>query len=128
MTLNWLKRWFPWVELGNLRETVQLLQAEKSILEERLHGAETEREHLWSMFREALGNERAAYQMHINMSMQKSGAGVVYPDAPHYPPNHVPAATGDPVVGRQQRRMMSEVVNDATNRFVEQQMAAGRRE
>lgn len=134
MGFSWFRRWFrPWVEFqraldevieehrtvaaerDQLRETVATLQAQNLRLEDRLVAAQQDRDRLWESFQQSLAGERAAYQLHINMSMQRQGAGVPYPDSPHIPEHLAPTPPTEPV-GRRGRILMSEAVRQASDR------------
>lgn len=139
MTFSWFRRWFrPWddvqqaldkvtqeyrdvaAERDQLRETVSVLQAQNLRLEDRFVAAQQDRDRLWQSFQESLQGERAAYQLHINMSMQRQGAGVPYPDAPHIPEHLAQAASNSEPVGRRGRMLMSEVLRQATDQTLAQ--------
>lgn len=104
-------------ERAELRDTVQQLAQEKLRLEDRLDGVVQDRQRLWDLVQETLRGERTAYQMHINMSLQRQGAGVPYPDAPHLPPNSVPKDGTEPI-GRRGRILPSEAVHRATMQVI----------
>jgi hypothetical protein len=111
--LNWLRSWLPRQrELERLRETVETLTREKLVLEERLLASQDERTRLWALFDKAIDGERAAYQMHVNLSMQRQGAGVPYPEAFHIPPASIPNSPGE-AIGRKGRVLPSEMVQQA---------------
>lgn len=115
MGFNWLLRWFPQfraleTERNQLRETVAELQSQNLRLEDRLVAAQQDRDRLWESFQQSLQGERAAYQLHINMSMQRMGAGVPYPDAPHIPQHLAPQPSTNEPLGRRGRVLMSEVL------------------
>ncbi|MBV9082213.1 MAG: hypothetical protein JOZ62_06035 [Acidobacteriaceae bacterium] len=88
-------------------------------MQDRLQGARVEREKLWDMMHEALQGERTAYQMHINHSWQRMGAGMPYPEAPHIQPQAVPKPAGSEPVGRQGRILPSEAVAQRTAEFLQ---------
>jgi hypothetical protein len=111
--LNWLRSWLPsQQELERLRETVESLTRDKLVLEERLLASQDERTRLWSLFDKAIEGERAAYQMHVNLSMQRQGAGIPYPEAFHIPPASIPNSPGE-AIGRKGRVLPSEMVQQA---------------
>ena len=124
MAVNWFERLFPSVralesELAQVREALREMTQEKLLLQDRLQGARVEREKLWDMVHEALHRERTAYQMHINQSWQRMGAGIPYPEAPHIPPQAVPKPPGSEPVGRQGRILPSEAVAQRTAEFLQ---------
>lgn len=112
-TLSSLFSWLPRQrEVEQLRETVDILTREKLVLEERLLAAQEERTRVWALFDKAIEGERAAYQMHVNLSLQRQGAGVPYPEAFHIPPSSIPNTPGE-AIGRKGRVLPSEVVQQA---------------
>jgi hypothetical protein len=119
--LSWFRRWFPDPELAQLRETVVTLQGEKLRLEDRLVAAQQDRDRLWESFQQSLQGERTAYQLHINLSMQRAGAGIPYPDAPHIP-QHQPQPSSEPM-GRRGRQLMSEVIQQETANVLSKRFA-----
>jgi hypothetical protein len=141
MVFSWLRRWFtPWgefqqsldkvteeyqavvAERDQLRDTVATLQGQNLRLEDRLVAAQQDRDRLWESFQQSLQGERTAYQLHINMSMQRQGAGVPYPDAPHIPEHLTPAPSNGEPIGRRGRMLMSEVLRQATDQAVTQRL------
>jgi hypothetical protein len=131
MTFNWARRWFRQLraietECDQLRETVASLQNEKLRLEDRLVAAQQDRDRLWESFQQSLQGERTAYQLHINMSLQRMGGGVPYPDAPHLPQHAVPEASNEPL-GRRGRVLMSEVLAQRTDEVMRSKFAKAER-
>jgi cell division septum initiation protein DivIVA len=140
MAFSWFWRWVPFTgmrdalervtqecreleaERDQLRETVALLQSQNVRLEDRIVSAQQDRDRLWQSFQESLHAERTAYQLHINMSMQRQGAGVPYPDAPHIPEHLAPAPSNGEPVGRRGRMLMSEVIRQATDDTLSQRL------
>jgi hypothetical protein len=141
MAFSWFWRWVPFTDMRDaldrvtrecraleaerdkLQEAFRDLQSQNFRLEDRLVAAGKDRERLWESFQQSLAGERAAYQLHINMSMQRMGAGVPYPDAPHIPEHLTPApANGEPM-GRRGRILMSEALRQATDHTIAQRFA-----
>lgn len=128
MARNWVRRLFPQfraleTERDQLRETVATLQTEKLRLEDRLISSQQDRDRLWESFQQSLQGERTAYQLHINMSLQRQGAGVPYPDAPHLPQHVAPQPSNEPL-GRRGRVLMSEIMQQRTDEVVRNKFAA----
>ena len=105
-------------DAASLREANQDLQQEKLRLQDRLEAAIADRNRLWDMTQECLRGERSAYQMHVNQSWQRQGAGIPYPDAPHLPPHSVPREQSLEPVGRQGRLLPSEAIARRTSDFI----------
>jgi hypothetical protein len=123
MVISWFLRLFPafrWLEAEAkaLREDHARITAENLRLQDRLDAAREDRTQLWTTMQESLRGERAAYQMHVNQSWQRAGAGIPYPDAPHLPQSAVPKQQGSEPVGRQGRMLPSEAVAMRTAEFI----------
>lgn len=93
------------------------LQTENLILSDRLRASVEDRDHLWKLVENSLGNERFAYQMHINREWQKMGQPAPYPDAPHKPESEVPKLPKDPFINRPM--IGSEMAAIHTKRFLD---------
>lgn len=116
---NWLLRLFPafrtlQAERDQLAASLQEITTEKLILQDRLDGVLEDRGKLWELVRECISNERTAYQLHVNIAMQKQGMNPPWPDAPHLPPNGVPQPQ-EPI-GR--REFPSQRVARKTSEFI----------
>lgn len=132
MDLSWLLKWAPGLrqivaDRDALREAYRSIDQDKTRLEDRLIASEEERTRLWKLFEDTLKSERDAYQLHINMSMQRLGGGIPYPDAPHINGGLAGAATqqaiGDSLAGRKGRMTTSELIEQQTRRNLEEMMA-----
>lgn len=116
------RRLFPFIEVALLREENGRLEQEKLSLQDRLDAALEDRAKLWHLVQESLGEERKAYQMHVNQAWQRQFGTLPYPDAPHVPPHAtLKPASGEPV-GRRGRILPSEMVAQAKRTFVENQL------
>ena len=125
---------FRWIEVtnANLQDALTEVRSEADSLRQRLEASEQDRNELWALVQQSLdaeraayANERAAYQMHVNHVIQRSGGGVPYPEAHSLPNNAVPnldAETGP--AGRQSRMLPSEAVRLASQRVVAQFIAS----
>jgi hypothetical protein len=114
----WLRRCWDRSEVQTLRAELQREQNTALLLQDRLDAAIGERSKLWDMLRESIGNERASYQMHINVEWQKRGFGAPYPDAPHIPPALEPQKQDGAQHTSGRRTTPSGAVRDATANFI----------
>jgi hypothetical protein len=113
-------------EAKALREDHARLTTDVLLLQDRLDAARDERCKLWEMTQECLRGERSAYQMHVNQSWQRQGAGVPYPDAPHLPPSAVPKqVSAGEAAGRKGRMLPSEAVARRTEEFLTSLVSQG---
>ena len=124
MVPDWVYRLLPGlrareIERQQLRETAAALTTDKLRLQDQLIAAQEDRARLWDLVEDCLQGERTAYQMHVNMSIQKQGGGVPYPEAPHLPPNAVPPVGQQDSAGRKGRILPSEVLASRTHDFLE---------
>lgn len=94
----------------NDRERLQLL----------LEAAQDDRAKLWELVSQSITEERRAYQMHVNMSMQKQGAGVPYPDAPSIPVASLPKPQRGGYAGGHPIMRPSDLVRRGTKAYIRQ--------
>ena len=104
---------------GYLRE-----QQERIRTQDRLDSAIQDREQLWGLVKESLAGERFALQTQVNHANQKTGAGIVYPDAHSLPMHAVPKQQESGPVGRAGRMMPSQAAAQATTRALEEYAAS----
>lgn len=105
-------------DLATLREAHDELATEKLLLQDRLESAIADKDNLWKMVEEALGNERGALRAMVNHANQRSGAGVVFPDA-HILPHKAAAQPQDPgPIGPRGRVLRSQMVAQANRDFI----------
>ncbi len=111
------------VEIENLRESLNVSEMRVLSQKDQLDSAANDREQLWRLVGksmesrdEAVANERAAYQMHINMSQQGKGMPAPYPEAYTLPDNN----PGGGSVGRRGRTLMSQAVNEEARKRIEE--------
>jgi hypothetical protein len=102
--------------VADLRRQLQDEAASKLVLQDRLDSVLADRQNLWELLREALSNERAAFQMHINAAWVKDGHSAPYPDAAA-PERRAPREVSDPIIPRAQ--LPSEAVASASRRYIE---------
>lgn len=87
--------------------------------QDRLDAALKEVEHVWEIANKAIDGERQSYQGQINHLVQKSGGGVVYPEAHSLPENAVPRAQPGGPIGRAGRMLPSQMAAMAQRAAVE---------
>jgi hypothetical protein len=104
-------------DLALVREALQVSVQEKLRLEDRLEAALADRTKLWDLMAKSIDEMKIAYQMHVNLSIQRQGGGVPYPDAPHLPVRQHAQESNEPV-GRRGRQLPSEAVSNASLEFV----------
>lgn len=127
MAFSWLLQYLPeyralWTELEELRGNYATLLTEKLRLQDRLDATVEDRTKLWDTMQECLRGERASYQMHVNQSWQRMGAGVPYPDAPHMAAS---ASAEGGAIGRKGPVLPSEAVAKRTEQFVNSLIGKG---
>jgi hypothetical protein len=105
-------------DLENLREAHQDLVTEKLLLQDRLESAMADKDNLWSLFNESLGHERYALQTMVNHAVQKTGAGIPFPEAHSLPSSAVKPLQPGGSVGRAARMLPSEAVGRANQAFI----------
>ena len=103
-------------ESAQLRTQLQDQTAQMLSLQDRLDFALSDRTELWSMTRECINNERAAYAMHINEQWQKQYGVAPFPDAPQIPQHAAAKHVTDPIIPRSM--LPSEGVRRATQKFM----------
>lgn len=116
--MNWFLRLFG--AYRRLAASVEVLQTEKLILQDRLDGALQDRDRVWESFQAALAGERLAYQMQINHAVQKAGGGVPYPDAHSLPSGALPKQQAPGAIGRGSRMLFSESAARHNRQFIEE--------
>jgi hypothetical protein len=115
------------------QQRVRELEQENTRLLDRIEFAQEDRQHLWTLVRESLGNERAALMSQVNEHWQKQYGVTPYPEQPHLPENQQadPRKLGG--AGRPIRMTASQVVAQAeeaywTNKARQQEEASKRTE
>lgn len=93
-------------------------QAVSDSLRLQLEGTLLDRHQLWDLVKNSIDGERRAYQMHVNISMQKQGAGIPYPDSPHLDGAATPKIQAPGPIMRAQRELPSQVLSRNLSRFV----------
>jgi hypothetical protein len=112
-------------EAKALREDHARLTTENLVLNDRLDAAGADRNKLWETMLDCQRGERAAYQMHVNQSWQKMGAGTPYPDAPHMQASAVPKEQSREPIGRRGRMLPSEIVEQQRSEFIQNLVGKG---
>jgi hypothetical protein len=99
------------IDLTAAREAVDEEAEYRQRAEDLADALARDRDKLWDLARESLKGERYALQSQANILSQRSGAGVVYPDA-HSINNPVLQQEGGPA-GRQGRILPSQLAEQA---------------
>jgi len=89
-------------------------RAENMRLRDRLEDSLRDRAELWKLTNTCLDGERKAYQMHVNLAWQQKGAGIPYPEQPHYPPKDPAART----TGGRRLQLPEDKVRQETEAFL----------
>lgn len=94
--------------LGEIRESHELIAAEKARLEDRIESAITDKERLWNLMECAQSEVVNSLKMQVNHISQRSGGGVAYPEAGQLSPEleRKPQKAGP--VGRSARAIPSQ--------------------
>jgi hypothetical protein len=112
--IHWLLRLFS--DYREKERTIDELQRQNLMLQDRLDAALEDRSRLWSLMEKSIDEMKIAYQMHINAQWQKQGNGKPYPEAPGIHEAQL-SKNMDPVVPRQM--LPSEAVRLATSKFIQ---------
>lgn len=113
------------IDLSAARDAVARESEERERGEQRIDILTRDRDKLWETLQQALQGERYALQSQANVLSQRSGAGVIYPEA-HKIDSPVISQEGGPV-GRSSRILPSQraeqVRQDAIRQMVERDIA-----
>jgi hypothetical protein len=96
-------------ELQCCQEANRELVSEKTLLEDRLDSAISDKDKLWQVMQEALDGERDALRMTVNHAVQRAGGGVPYPESHALPANRVAQPQKSGPIGRRARVLPSEM-------------------
>jgi hypothetical protein len=113
-------------DVSSLQEANQALETDKTVLQDRLESAIEEKTRIWATFQESLRGERYALQSMANVSVQKTGGGIPFPDAHSLPPNAVPKPQDAGPIGRSSRMLPSEIQDRNNREFIREYVGSMR--